>query len=264
MMLNATPIRIIILDDLTGMIEIVTNICRAAYPHATLLTFNMAIYAWEEIKRQPPDLLITDWCHRPLPGDELLTLLAKRKARFHIIVFSLVATWEAIQAAAGPELKVSFIDKRVCRPSVLLRHLHAHLGPSVDMIYPQVRIQLLLGVRDSFASLCSDLRGYYQNPVLLDPSDGKEALESMKRNHFDLLITDWHYPSLPGHELIPIIRACAVKIPILVISTVTPRSAIDAVAEILDCIYLIRSPYIKATLHRCLRELVGPPAITSV
>ena len=55
---------------------------------------------------------------------------------------------------------------------------------------------------------------------LTEAANGREALGCLKRQHFDLVITDWVMPEMDGLELVKRIRDSATgkKIPILVLT----------------------------------------------
>ena len=55
---------------------------------------------------------------------------------------------------------------------------------------------------------------------LTEAANGREALQCLKRQHFDLVITDWVMPEMDGLELVKRIRDSATgkKIPILVLT----------------------------------------------
>jgi len=120
--------RIILVDDLIAIHEMLGTVITTSYRHASVLNFTNALEAWEEIKRVPPDLLISDWCHIPLPGDELLQLLAARKVKFPILLMSAFAKAENVQAAAGPDLDVTFLMKPFS-VSLFNAYLRLNLGP---------------------------------------------------------------------------------------------------------------------------------------
>jgi len=120
--------RIILVDDLISIHEMLEAVITTIYHHATVLNFTNALEAWEESKRLPPDLLISDWCHKPLPGDELLHLLTARKVKFPILIMSAFAEAENVEAAAGPDLNVTFL-KKPFSVSLFKAYLRLNLGP---------------------------------------------------------------------------------------------------------------------------------------
>ncbi len=58
-----------------------------------------------------------------------------------------------------------------------------------------------------------------QGAVVTESSDGLEAIERIKKERFDLLITDLQMPNMGGLELIENIRAMGLQIPIIILTT---------------------------------------------
>lgn len=107
------PPRIVMLDDVSGVLEMLTALMRGYYPDAEILTFAEAHRAYAELLRQPPDLFTTDVCHAPPDGDDLLRMLSARPARYPIFVISsCVSTPDMLRPGSiGPGMNVSFLPK---------------------------------------------------------------------------------------------------------------------------------------------------------
>ena len=120
--------RIVVLDDIPLFHEVIEPYLQLAYVDATILNFTDPNKAWAQLLRQDPDVFITDWCHRPLPGKELLERLAVRKAKYPIFVLSAYAKEEQVRAAAGPDLNVSLLSKPF-KVEDLYGLLRVHVGP---------------------------------------------------------------------------------------------------------------------------------------
>ena len=52
-----------------------------------------------------------------------------------------------------------------------------------------------------------------------ESSDGLDAIEKIRKEHFDLLITDLQMPNMDGLKLIENIRLMGLRIPIIILTT---------------------------------------------
>ena len=95
------------------------------------ITFRDGEAAWKVMLRADPDLLITDMLRGGMSGFHMLPLLAERKVQFPILVTSAVATEEQVLECAGPNLKVTCLQKPY-EAQPFMRYLSAHLGPGDD------------------------------------------------------------------------------------------------------------------------------------
>jgi two-component system chemotaxis response regulator CheY len=89
--------------------------------------------------------------------------------------------------------------------------------------------------------------------------DGQEALEVLKRQWIDIVLTDINMPRMGGEELIRAAKSdpSLKDIPIAVISTEGSRTRIDALREVGMADYLrkpCRPEEIRDLLHRVLGE----------
>ncbi len=107
------PPRIVMMDDLRSVLEMLESVIRIWFPDATILTFTDAELAYQELMREDPDLFTTDVCHPEPDGDELLRLLTARNVKYPIFVMSAwVKTKEALRPGCiGPNLNVTLMPK---------------------------------------------------------------------------------------------------------------------------------------------------------
>ncbi len=75
-----------------------------------LVKFANGEEAWRELSRTQPDLLILDWAHPGMTGDEILKQLALNQARFPILLTSEFFE-EHLQLFSGYGLKLGFLPK---------------------------------------------------------------------------------------------------------------------------------------------------------
>lgn len=121
---HATCPRIVLVDDEEFTHEMVDLVLRESLRHYTLVKFLNRDEAWQELLREPPDLLITDMLSTNVPGrteyfgmsgGELLERLTELRVTYPILVVSgsfSVSGWEAYaKRCARPHLNVSFLTK---------------------------------------------------------------------------------------------------------------------------------------------------------
>jgi len=118
------PPRIVIVDDVSWFLELVTVAIRGRFVDFNLLTFNNSNDALAELSQNKPDLLILGM--QPI-GVEILPLLVKARAPYPIVLTS--GFWKESDARrlAGPELRFSFLAKPFTLDE-LYQQLLTHLG----------------------------------------------------------------------------------------------------------------------------------------
>jgi|GEM_PF-5726865 len=125
------PPRIVMLDDVEGVLLSLSAVVQILYPNAVILKFTDSIEAWEELLRQPPDLFTTDWQHEGIHGTTFLRLLVAQEVKFPVLVVSSSACVEAVSAIAGGKIDVSLVPKP-WEIGVLLGHISRRLGQSLE------------------------------------------------------------------------------------------------------------------------------------
>jgi len=105
------PLRILVMDDEPTVLGILATAVRTSFNNATILTFTDANLAYQELIREAPDLFITDVCHLPPDGFEILRLLAARKVKYSVLVVSGFAKAKDVLQYDGPDLRVTFLAK---------------------------------------------------------------------------------------------------------------------------------------------------------
>lgn len=83
-----------------------------------------------------------------------------------------------------------------------------------------------------------------------EADDGTTALVELRKSKFDLVITDWNMPGMPGIDLLRTIRADAAlaKIPVLMVTAEAKRDQIIEAAQAGVNGYIIK-PFTAATLE---------------
>ena len=89
--------------------------------------------------------------------------------------------------------------------------------------------------------------------------DGIEALEKMKQNHFDLVITDVKMPRMDGFVLIHNMRHTEnlKNIPVIVISSVFESDTKEKVSSLGAQGYIVKSDFERENLVEKVRELLN-------
>ena len=83
-----------------------------------------------------------------------------------------------------------------------------------------------------------------------EADDGTTALVELQKAKFDLVVTDWNMPGMPGIDLLKAIRADAAlaKIPVLMVTAEAKREQIIEAAQAGVNGYIIK-PFTVATLE---------------
>ena len=83
-----------------------------------------------------------------------------------------------------------------------------------------------------------------------EADDGTTALVELQKAKFDLVVTDWNMPGMPGIDLLKAIRADATlaKIPVLMVTAEAKREQIIEAAQAGVNGYIIK-PFTAATLE---------------
>jgi two-component system chemotaxis response regulator CheY len=119
----------------------------------------------------------------------------------------------------------------------------------------QLDISIL--VVDDFSSMRRIIKGLLQDQGFSNVSeadDGLTALPLLKAGNFDLLITDWNMPGMPGVELLRAVRADErlSKLPVLMLTAEAKREQIVEAAQAGVSGYVIK-PFTGATI----KEKIG-------
>ena len=101
-------------------------------------------------------------------------------------------------------------------------------------VVAQVDMQIL--VVDDFSTMRRIIKGLLHDlgfANITEADDGLTALPLLKAGHFDLLITDWNMPGMPGLDLLKAVRSDPklAKIPVLMLTAEAKRDADSANAE---------------------------------
>ena len=283
--------RIVILDDLAEIREILQHLLRNLFSGLEILEFAEGDSAWRELSRTEPDLFITDITHLGMKCPDMLAALAERKVNYHIVVISLtlastdIKTNEDMWRARAPNLKVSFFQKpfavtEFLKPVEAALQLRSRSGQFAS-VQSKARPLRIVHVDDEnlLLEMVSKLvRAKFKDVVIDTFQNGDKAWEDLSRADPDLLITDLLNNNIPGrtqrlarsqfgmsgYELLPLLAQRNVDYPILVLSGSLSRDGYQVNARTVAGPYLrisfLKKPFTPEQLLAMLVNLLGRSA----
>lgn len=102
--------RIVLLEDEPALSRLFEQCLREWFTNIELVKFANGAEAWRELSRTKPDLLILDWVHPGMTGEEILKQLALDRARYPILLTSEFFE-EHLQLFCEQGLKLAFLPK---------------------------------------------------------------------------------------------------------------------------------------------------------
>jgi len=89
-----------------------------------------------------------------------------------------------------------------------------------------------------------------------EAEDGAMALEKLRSNHFDFVVSDWNMPNLDGLSMLQQIRAdpALQKLPVLMVTAEAKKENIIAAAQAGANGYVVK-PFTAATLEEKLNKI---------
>jgi two-component system chemotaxis response regulator CheY len=96
---------------------------------------------------------------------------------------------------------------------------------------------------------------------ITEADDGNTALPLLKNGSFDILITDWNMPGMPGLDLLKAVRADEklAKMPVLMLTAEAKREQIIEAAQAGVSGYVIK-PFTAVTLKEKLDKILAARA----
>lgn len=120
-------------------------------------------------------------------------------------------------------------------------------------------------VVDDFATMRRIIRNLLQDlgfTSVAEADDGNTAWPMLQNGSYDLLITDWNMPGMPGLDLLKAVRADArlAKLPVLMLTAEAKREQIVEAAQAGVNGYVIK-PFTAETLKAKLEKILAasPP-----
>ena len=103
-------LRIVLVDDERHMLQLLKLYLTEWFSEVELLAFQNGDWAWDELARTEPDLLITDWRHPGLDGGQLVRKLAEKKSQTPVLMISAADT-DCIRELDDLGIKITYLQK---------------------------------------------------------------------------------------------------------------------------------------------------------
>jgi len=96
----------------------------------------------------------------------------------------------------------------------------------------------------------------FNTQLMSEADDGQAALDKLKHDSFDLIVTDWNMPNMTGLDLLKAIRKDpkTSTIPVLMVTAEAKREQIIEAAQAGVNGYIIK-PFTAATLEEKLKKI---------
>ena len=113
---------------------------------------------------------------------------------------------------------------------------------------------LIVDDNDQMSSLLADILELFDYQTQ-QARDGEEALQCLKQDNFNLVITDLKMPRMSGTELLKIIKKAYPQLPVVVISGLTPGNTQNIIISEQADGYL-HKPFTVEQIEKILLALV--------
>jgi CheY-like chemotaxis protein len=107
-------------------------------------------------------------------------------------------------------------------------------------------------VRSVICAILSDA-GYN----VYEASDGLEAIDSLKKRRFDVLLTDYHMPKMDGLELLDLAQAMWPELPVIVATSDVLLTARPTHALLEPAYAILEKPFDRSKLLDMIRSAVS-------
>ncbi len=96
----------------------------------------------------------------------------------------------------------------------------------------------------------------FSNALIQEADDGESAIAMLRKQPFDLVVTDWNMPNMTGLELLRAIRAEAAlkQLPVLMVTAENNRDQIISAAQSGVSGYIVK-PFTAITLKEKLTKI---------
>jgi two-component system chemotaxis response regulator CheY len=114
---------------------------------------------------------------------------------------------------------------------------------------------------DDFATMRRIVKNILRQLGFTDISeadDGKTALQALKKEKFDLILSDWNMPEMPGIELLKAVRADdeLKDIPFLMVTAEAEKGNIVEAVKLGVSNYIVK-PFTAETMNEKLEKIFG-------
>lgn len=226
--------KISLADDSPTIRKIISGeLQRFGFLESNIKEFANGRLALEFLKKQPVDLIVSDWIMPEMNGLELLQAVREDK-NLSKIPF-LMVTSEA-EEHKKKEAFESGADQYVTKPfdaAILERIIFQLL--TLTVVFKGKKVLVLDDSPVMRAIVAKNLRlAGFQADNIMEACSGEEALPLLLHHPIDLIMTDWYMPNMTGLEFTKKVRGDdkLKKIPILMVSSETHKDKIiEAIKE---------------------------------
>ena len=209
-------VRVMVVDDDPMLLSLLTDTLDAI--GYTSLSMPDGESALKLVKDSNVDIIISDINLPGMDGMELLRKVKETAPQLPVILITGVAM-NGIRSRAYEEGADGFLDKpfRIAVVETMIQRLlkHKYLKNSKVLV-----IDDNLMYRDVVKDLLHEL-----NFDAVVAKDGAEALDVIRRQHIDIIITDFKMPGMNGLELTRKVKEIAPSARIIIYSGITPDAA---------------------------------------
>lgn len=122
-------------------------------------------------------------------------------------------------------------------------------------------LNITILVVDDFATMRRILKGNLRQlgfSNILEAEDGRLALEELKKNKVDLIISDWNMPNMNGLELLKAVKGdeSFKKIPFVMVTAEGQKSNVMEAVKAGVSNYVVK-PFTPETLEEKLKKVLG-------
>jgi two-component system chemotaxis response regulator CheY len=195
--------------------------------------------ALEQMRKRPPDLVISAMHLPDMTGTELVQQMRNDTALLDV-AFMLISSETDIRYLEP--LRQAGVIAILPKP-FSLDQLRKSLLATLDYLQPDPlklkqfspdELRVLI-VDDSFTSrrIVRQMLERMGIEQFVEAENGQQAIESIEREFFDLIVTDYNMPEMDGQELSRFIRNQSTQqsVPVLMVTSETDRSRLAGIAQ---------------------------------
>ncbi len=202
--------KILVVDDDPYLLSLLSDTLKAI--GYSSVCANDGVEAIEVLEKEEFDLVITDIKMPRMDGVELLQNIRKLYPRLPVLFITGVASPEIIgQVAPNGFLAKPF---RISNIELLIENT---LASKYNGIPRKIKKVMVVDDDETFLLMMADSL-LYHNYLALTITNGGDALERIKEEEIDVVITDIRMPNMDGITLLKSIKELKPKLPVILIT----------------------------------------------
>ena len=219
--------------------------------------------ALTELHKDLPDLVISAMHLEDMTGTELVQTM-RMDNEFNDVPFMLISSethyryLEPIRQAGVIAILPKPFELEQLRKAIQSTLQYIDPGEIHTRQFSSEELNVLV-VDDSFTARRHIIRVLNNMGIenLSEAKNGVEALELIKQNYYDLIVTDYNMPEMDGKELVEHIRnkSTQASIPILMVSSEADKSRLAAVQQV-GVSAICDKPFEADTVKQILQKIV--------